>query len=71
MALTPVAVLIFRYNNPDALLTFLCCSPRTASQRAIENGRHRWLVLAGVLVGLAFNTKYLQGFLVVPAFALT
>jgi 4-amino-4-deoxy-L-arabinose transferase-like glycosyltransferase len=71
MALTPVAVLIFRYNNPDALLTLLLVGAAWAALRAIEAGRLRWIVVTAVLVGFAFNTKYLQGFLVVPAFAIT
>jgi 4-amino-4-deoxy-L-arabinose transferase-like glycosyltransferase len=56
MALTPVAVLMFRYDHPDALLVFLILLGAWAVQRAIEDGRHRWLVLAGVSVGLAFLT---------------
>ena len=71
MILTPVAVLIFRYNNPDALLTLLLVAAAGTALRAIESGRLRWITVTAILVGLAFNTKYLQGFLVVPAFALT
>ena len=41
-----------------------------ATARAIESGRTRWLVLTGGLLGFAFLTKMLQGFLVVPPFAL-
>src|SRR4051812_26885574 len=67
--LTPVAVLMFRFNNPDALLTFLLLAAAWALWSAIETGRTRWLVLCGVLLGLAFDTKMLQAFLVVPAFA--
>jgi 4-amino-4-deoxy-L-arabinose transferase-like glycosyltransferase len=70
-ALTPAAVLIFRYNNPDALLTLLFVGGAYAVVRALETDRLRWLVLAGVLTGLAFETKLLQGFLVLPAFAIT
>lgn len=70
MALTPAAVLIFRYDNPDALLTFLLVASAGALLHSIESGRRRWLVLAGVLVGAAFLTKYLQAYLVMPAFAL-
>ena len=68
LAVTPVAVLIFRYNNPDALLTLLLVGAAGAFLRGIENGRIRWAVLAAVLVGLAFNTKLLQAYLVLPAF---
>jgi 4-amino-4-deoxy-L-arabinose transferase-like glycosyltransferase len=69
-ALTPVAVLMFRYDNPDALLVLLMTGAAYATVRAIESGRTRWLVLTGGLLGFAFLTKMLQGFLVVPAFAL-
>jgi 4-amino-4-deoxy-L-arabinose transferase-like glycosyltransferase len=70
LAVTPVAVLMFRYNNPDALLTFLCLAAAWALWSAVETGRTRGLVLAGVLLGLGFNTKLVQAWLVVPAFAL-
>ena len=70
LALTPVAALMFRYDHPDALLTFLMLLAAYGTQRAIENGRQRWLVLAGICLGLAFLTKYFQGFLVGPALAL-
>ncbi len=69
-AFTPVAVQMFRYNNPDALLTLLCLAAAWALWSAVETGRTRWLVLAAVLVGLAFNTKMLQAFLILPAFVL-
>ena len=71
MALTPAAVLIFRYNNPDALLTLLFVGAAYAFIRALETDRLRWVALAGVLVGLAFETKLLQGYLILPAFAIT
>jgi 4-amino-4-deoxy-L-arabinose transferase-like glycosyltransferase len=70
-ALTPAAVLIFRYNNPDALLTLLLVLAAGSLLRGLENGRIRWAVLAAILVGFAFNTKYLQAWLVLPAFAIT
>lgn len=70
MALTPVAVLIFRYDNPDALLVFLLVAAAAAVARGLEDGRIRWAVLAGVLVGAGFLTKYLQAWMVLPGFAL-
>jgi 4-amino-4-deoxy-L-arabinose transferase-like glycosyltransferase len=69
MALTPVAALMFRYNNPDALLVLLLCGAAYATTRAIEKASTRWLVLAFSLVGLGFITKMMQAFLVVPALA--
>jgi len=70
MATTPVAALMFRFNNPDALLVLLMTAAAYAVTRAIEAGKTRWLVLAGALLGFGFLTKMLQAFLVLPAFAL-
>jgi 4-amino-4-deoxy-L-arabinose transferase-like glycosyltransferase len=70
VALTPVAALMFRFNNPDALLVLLLTSGAYAMTRAIESGRTRWLVLAMSLVGTGFITKMMQAFLVLPAFGL-
>jgi 4-amino-4-deoxy-L-arabinose transferase-like glycosyltransferase len=70
LALTPAAALMFRFNNPDALLVLLMTAAGYAVQRAIERDRTRWLVLAGVLLGFAFLTKMLQAFLVLPGFGL-
>lgn len=73
LALTPVAVLMFRFNNPDAMLVLLLVAAAYATLRALEDGvRHpvRWLALAGALVGLAFLAKMLQAFLVLPPLAL-
>ncbi|HEY2673494.1 MAG TPA: glycosyltransferase family 39 protein [Rugosimonospora sp.] len=70
LALTPVAVLMFRFNNPDALLTLLMILGAYAVTRAIERANPRWLILAGTAVGFGFLTKMLQAFLVLPAFAL-
>jgi 4-amino-4-deoxy-L-arabinose transferase-like glycosyltransferase len=69
LALTPVAVLMFRYNNPDSLLVLLMLVAAYALVRAVENGRTRWLLLCGVVLGFAFLAKELQAFLVLPGFA--
>src|SRR3954470_10676238 len=70
MALTPVAVLMFRFDNPDALLVLLLVGAAYALTRALDKGSTRWLVLVGVLVGFAFLSKMMQAFVVVPGFAL-
>ena len=71
LALTPVAVLMFRFNNPDAMLTLLLIGSVYATLRAIESPERavRWLVLGGTLVGFAFLAKMLQAFLVLPPLA--
>lgn len=70
LALTPAAALIFRFNNPDALLVLLMTLGAYAVVRALEGARTRWLVLAGAALGFAFLTKMGQAFLVLPAFSL-
>ena len=70
LALTPAAVLMFRFNHPDALLTLLLVAAAYGVTRALEHGSTGWLTLAGTAIGFAFLTKMLQGFLVLPAFAL-
>jgi 4-amino-4-deoxy-L-arabinose transferase-like glycosyltransferase len=70
VALTPVATLMFRFNNPDALLTLLLTGAAYATVRAVENGRSRWMVLAGALIGFGFITKMLQAIILMPVLAL-
>jgi 4-amino-4-deoxy-L-arabinose transferase-like glycosyltransferase len=70
LALTPVAVLMFRFNNPDAALVLLLVLGAWAMTRALERARTGWLLAAAAFVGFAFLAKSLQAFLVVPAFAL-
>ena len=69
LATTPVATLMFRYDNPDALLVLLLTATAYATVRALEFGHLRWLVLAGAALGFAFLTKMLQAVLVVPGVA--
>ena len=66
-ALTPVATLMFRFNNPDALLVFTMLMASYFTVRATERASRGWLALAGVAIGLGFLTKMLQAFLVLPA----
>ncbi|MBT2424791.1 glycosyltransferase family 39 protein [Streptomyces sp. ISL-112] len=68
-ALTPVAALMFRFNNPDALLALLMTVTVWCVLRALEQGRTTWLLWAGAAVGLAFLTKTLQAFLILPPLA--
>ncbi|MQY29328.1 ArnT family glycosyltransferase [Nocardia aurantia] len=70
LALTPVAALMFRFNNPDAMLTFLIVAAAWAMTRALAGGRWRWLALTGLIVGFGFLAKQLQVMLVVPGLAL-
>lgn len=70
LALTPVATLMFRYDNPDALLVFLMVATVWTLLRGIESGGTRWVVLCGVLIGFGFLTKQLQVTLIMPGLAI-
>jgi 4-amino-4-deoxy-L-arabinose transferase-like glycosyltransferase len=70
LALTPVAALMFKFNNPDALLVLLMVAGAYCTVRALDKASTAWLLLAGVAIGFGFLTKMLQAFLVLPAFAL-
>jgi 4-amino-4-deoxy-L-arabinose transferase-like glycosyltransferase len=71
LACTPAAALMFRFDNPDALLVLLLVAAAYCLTRAVEAASWRWLAGVGALVGVAFLTKMLQAFLVTPAFAVT
>jgi 4-amino-4-deoxy-L-arabinose transferase-like glycosyltransferase len=70
LALTPVAVLMFRFDNPDALLVLLMTAGAYTTTRAVEKASWKWLALTGMLLGFGFLTKMMQAFLVLPGFAL-
>lgn len=70
LASTPVAALMFRFDNPDALLVLLLVAAAYCTVRATEKGSGRWLASAGVAVGFGFLTKMMQAFLVLPALGL-
>ena len=74
LAVTPVATLMFRFNNPDALLVLLLVAAAYCTIRAIDASTVRrmtgWMALTGCIVGFAFLTKMLQAFLPLPGFAL-
>jgi 4-amino-4-deoxy-L-arabinose transferase-like glycosyltransferase len=74
LALTPAAVLMFRFDNPDALLTLLLVAAGYALVRAVDalsvKASTWWLAAAGAAVGFGFLTKMGQALLIVPALGL-
>ncbi|MBV9545503.1 MAG: glycosyltransferase family 39 protein [Chloroflexi bacterium] len=70
LALTPVAVSVSRNNTIDSLLVFTLLLAAWTAVKAAETGRLRWLVLTAVVVGLGFEIKMLEAYLVVPALGL-
>lgn len=71
LALTPVAALMFRFDNPEALLILLMIAAVWSLMKAVDDGRWRWLILTGVFIGFGFLTKQLQVMLIVPALSVT
>ncbi|WP_433591752.1 glycosyltransferase family 39 protein [Nocardia sp. CA-145437] len=77
LAVTPVAAMMFRFNNPDALMVLLLVAAAYCTVRSIDAPGQRfwssgtgWLVGAGVLMGFGFLAKMMQAFLVLPGLAL-
>ncbi|TPW77347.1 ArnT family glycosyltransferase [Schumannella soli] len=70
LAITPVAALMFRFNNPDALLVLLLSLATYFTIRGVEDGRIRWVLWAGAMIGFGFLTKQLQAFVLLPPLAL-
>src|SRR5450755_2053694 len=64
LACTPVAALMFRFNNPDALLVLLLVASAYCLTRSLERAGTRWVVAAGTMIGFAFLAKMMQAFLV-------
>jgi 4-amino-4-deoxy-L-arabinose transferase-like glycosyltransferase len=69
LAATPVTVLLNRGNVSDSLLVLLLVLAADATSSALLTGRLHTLLLAGVWVGLAFQTKMIQAWLVLPGLA--
>ena len=68
LAVTPISVATARSNTPDSQLTFVLLLAALAAVKAVESGKLRWLLASAALVGVGFNVKMLQAYLVVPAF---
>jgi 4-amino-4-deoxy-L-arabinose transferase-like glycosyltransferase len=70
LALTPIVVAADRTNEVDSMLMFVTLIATWALSKAVERHHLRWLVLAFFIVGIGFNIKMMEAFLVLPAFYL-
>jgi 4-amino-4-deoxy-L-arabinose transferase-like glycosyltransferase len=70
LAITPITVALSRHNNPDAAVTLCCVAALWFAVRGLENGRTKWVVWCGVMVGLGFEAKMSTALLVAPAVAI-
>lgn len=71
MAVTPVSTVMFRYNNPDALLILIMVATALTVATAIDSQQPWLMALAGALAGAGFLTKQLQIGLILPALTIT
>jgi len=69
-AVLPSAVLTSRSDTMDSVMVALLAAALWASLHALRTRRGAWVILAAVLVGLAFNVKLTQALIPVPALAL-
>ena len=69
-AFTPVAASMFGHSMEDGALTMCLVLAADGWQRAVTGARLRSLVWAGVWVGLGFQVKMLQAWMILPALAL-
>ncbi|MFD4555893.1 ArnT family glycosyltransferase [Streptomyces sp. NPDC058469] len=69
LTLTPVTVVLNRATIPDTALTLLLVAAAGALQKAVRTERLLPLITCGIWVGLAFQAKMLQAWLVLPVFA--
>lgn len=70
LAVAPVAVAVDRNNTMDAELVLALLLAVWCALRALDHGA-RWLLLAGVLVGVGFEIKMSQAYVAAPAIAIT
>lgn len=70
MACTPIAVAVSRTNNIDSMLVFTLLLATWMLFKALRSDKLAWVFGAFALIGVGFNMKMLQAYMVVPAFYL-
>ena len=66
-AVTPAVVVASRNNTMDMQLIFVLLLATWFLFRAVEKSRWRYLFAAAILIGLGFNIKMLQAYMILPA----
>jgi 4-amino-4-deoxy-L-arabinose transferase-like glycosyltransferase len=70
LAASPATVALNRGNIADTAMTLFLVLAADAVSAAIVSGRQRNLVFAGLWIGIAFQAKMLEAWVVLPAFGL-
>ncbi|GAB1773042.1 hypothetical protein PMEGAPR185_40480 [Priestia megaterium] len=68
MALTPIVPAVSRTNNIDSMLVFTLLVATWMLFRAVRTAKFGWVLAAFAMIGVAFNMKMLQAYMVLPAF---
>ncbi|PKG21820.1 glycosyltransferase family 39 protein [Niallia nealsonii] len=68
LACSPIFVAVVRTNNVDSILLLTLMTATWALMKAVEKQKLGWLILSFALVGVGFNVKMMQAFMVLPAF---
>lgn len=71
LAITPVFVAVSRNNTIDNLLVMVLLFACWVISIAAEKGKFKYLILSMILVGVGFNIKMLQAYMIVPALYIT
>lgn len=71
LAVTPVFVAVSRNNTCDNLLVLTLLLASWALSVAAEKGKLNYLLLSLALVGIGFNLKMLQAYMIIPAIYIT
>ncbi|MCM3787238.1 glycosyltransferase family 39 protein [Domibacillus indicus] len=70
LAVTPIFVAVTRTNNTDAMLILTLLFAVWSLMKSVQQKKFSLLLLSMVLIGIGFNIKMLQAYMVVPAFYL-
>lgn len=71
LAVTPVFVAASRNNTIDNLLVMTLLFACVALTKAVENGKSKYLYISLLLVGIGFNIKMLEAYMIGPAIYIT
>lgn len=67
LALSPIFIVVSKTNNTDSILIMFMVLSAWAMVKASDGGRLKWLILSMVFLGIAYNAKTLEAYLILPA----
>ncbi|MBN3398746.1 dolichyl-phosphate-mannose--protein mannosyltransferase [Clostridium botulinum] len=71
LAVTPVFVAVSRNNTCDNLLVLTLLLACLVLSKAAEKGKLKYLLISLAIVGIGFNIKMLQAYMIIPAIYIT